>query len=68
LNRIKGLLDKVGLTDRLVTRLSDIDSAVVKPIDFTHSHQQLETLRQVTWNYLDEALASKIVKKPIEFS
>lgn len=68
LNRIKGLLDKVGLTDRLVTRLSDIDSVIIKSIDFTHSHHQLETLRQVTWNYLDEALASKIVKKQIEVS
>jgi polysaccharide pyruvyl transferase WcaK-like protein len=68
LNRIKGLLDKVGLGDRLVSRLSDIDPVMVKPIDFTHSHQQLEALRQVTWDYLDGALASKTVKKPIEVS
>ena len=68
LNRIKGLLDKVGLADRLVSSLSDVNSVVVKPINFTHSHQQLEALRRVTWNYLDGALASNVVTKPIEFS
>ncbi|MFJ2363726.1 polysaccharide pyruvyl transferase family protein [Pseudomonas sp. NPDC087697] len=66
LNRIKGLLDKVELTDRLVNNMSEVDSVVGKTIDFTNSHEKLEALRLITWRYLDGALSTKIAKRPIK--
>ncbi|MCU1753100.1 polysaccharide pyruvyl transferase family protein [Pseudomonas sp. 6D_7.1_Bac1] len=68
LNRIKGLLDKVGLADRLVSSVSDVDAVVGKSIDFKSSHEKLEALRLVTWNYLDGALSTNMAKKPIKVS
>ncbi|RON08593.1 polysaccharide pyruvyl transferase [Pseudomonas brassicacearum] len=68
LNRIKGLLDKVDLADRLVSSVSDVDSVVGKTINFTISHEKLDALRLMTWRYLDEALTTKTAKKPIKIS
>ncbi|MBK5553034.1 MULTISPECIES: polysaccharide pyruvyl transferase family protein [unclassified Pseudomonas] len=68
LNRIKGLLDKVDLADRLVSHLSEVGSVVGKPIDFTSSHKKLDALRLVTWDYLDGAFSINTVKKPVKTS
>lgn len=66
LNRIKGLLDKVDLADRLISKMSEVDSAVEKPINFTVSHAKLEALRSLTWKYLDGAFLASTTKKPLE--
>lgn len=68
LNRIKGLLDKVGLSERLVSRLNDVDSALATSIDFSICHARLDALRLLTWEYLDSAFSPKAVKPIIKIS
>lgn len=63
LNRIKGLLENVGLSDRLVSQSGEVESIVGRSIDFSVPHKNLDALRSITWNYLDDALSLSTVKK-----
>jgi hypothetical protein len=56
LNRIKGFLESVGLCGRLIESVTDFEKVMAKPIDQDLVFKKLNSLRQQTFEYLDEAL------------
>lgn len=56
-NRIKGFLGNLGLGDRLVENMTDLDDILLKEIDFEPVHIKLDQYKQNTLRYLERALA-----------
>lgn len=57
-NRIKGFLKDLGLYDRFVESVSDLESIESNNVDFTRPHFLLDEYRKETFSYLSLALNS----------
>lgn len=55
-NRIRGFLKNIGLEERLIESIDELDKVISKSIDFSDSHNKLDDLKKKTYEYLNRAL------------
>jgi hypothetical protein len=58
LNRIGSFLQSIGLSDRLIKDVDDLDRAIESEINFADVHVKLRELRSLSYAYLENALQS----------
>lgn len=56
-DRMRSFARRLGLEDRLLGGMDDLDRIAARPIDWARVHEQLAAWRAESWSYLENALA-----------
>lgn len=55
-NKLSALLEQLGLNERILDRMSDLESVLTKDIDYTKVDDIIDSQRKLTRNYLKEQI------------